>query len=88
MPPWKMYNETLSFLEMMEKSLKKRPYVLSLSLPKDYPLIGRIEKDPALLRKGAEDGKMAVFLALREKCGFARRSQDFDSLRSLAGKNS
>jgi len=83
----KMYNETLSFLEMMEKSLEKRPYVFSVSLSRNDPLIGRLEKDPARLRKAAEDGKMAVFLALEEKCGFARGSKDFGSFPPLAEKN-
>jgi hypothetical protein len=82
-----MYNEALSFLEMMEKSLEKRPFVFSISLSRDTPLIGRLEKDPARLRKAAEDGKTAVFLALEEKCGFARGSKDFESFRPFTEKN-
>ena len=69
----------------MEKSLGKGPYVFSISLSMDTPLIGRLEKDPARLKRAAEDGKMAVFLALEEKCGFARGSKDFGSFRPLAG---
>jgi len=83
----RMYNETLSFLEMMEKSLEKRPYVFSLSLSRHYPLIGRLEKDPARLRKAAEDGKKAVFLSLEGKCDFARGSKDFESFPPHVEKN-
>ena len=60
----KMYNETLSFLEGMQKSLKRRPYVFSISLSRDYPLIERLERDPVRLRKAADDGRLAVCLAL------------------------
>jgi predicted patatin/cPLA2 family phospholipase len=73
----RIYNETLSFLGAMEKSLERRPYVFSISLSKDYPPIGRLEKDPHRLRKAAEDGRMAVSLALREKMPFCPEIEGF-----------
>ena len=81
----RIYDETLSFLGVMEKSLERRPYVFSISLSKDYPPIARLEKDPHRLRKAADDGRMAVSLALREKCLSVRRSKDFESFRPIAG---
>jgi len=55
-----MYNETLSFLQMMKKSLEKGPFGFSISLPHDAPPVARLEKDPARLRKTAEDGRRAA----------------------------
>jgi len=54
------YNEILSFVERMERSLEKGPFVLSISLPHDAPPVARLEKDPARLRKAAEDGRRAT----------------------------
>jgi len=61
------YNECLSFIHQKEKDQKQGPFLISLSLPADYPPLSRLEKNAELLRRAATESQNLVCRILQNR---------------------
>ncbi|MGB9699308.1 MAG: patatin-like phospholipase family protein [Thermodesulfobacteriota bacterium] len=61
------YNECLSFIHQREKEQERGPFLVSLSLPADYPPLSRVEKNAELLRRAAAESQNLVCRILRNR---------------------